>query len=240
MPGALAPAKERNNHERNHEAKWPEYPALSTAGLDYFVGLDLGQARDYTAAAIVERRETLLPGRDPATWEQQRRLDYLVRWAGRLPLGTPYLEVAERVGHLVRSSGLAGRCSLVVDATGVGCGVVELLRRARLGCPLVPVTITGGIRPREDEGMWLVPKKDLVVGVQLMLEAGELAIAGGIDEGETLVKELRNMRVKIGVSGHETFEAWREGGHDDLVLAVSLACWWGKRKLPARRKRPPL
>jgi len=202
------------------------------AGAEYFVGLDLGQARDYTAAAVLERRETILPERNPVTWELARRLDYFVRWAGRLPLGTPYLEVAERIGQIVRSPALAGRCSLVVDATGVGCGVVELLRRARLGCSLVPVTITGGIKPRQEDGMWLVPKKDLVVGVQLMLEAGELAIADGLDEGPTLVKELRDMRVKINVSGHESFEAWREGAHDDLVLAVSLACWYARTKRP--------
>ncbi|HEY7307847.1 MAG TPA: hypothetical protein VH643_00670 [Gemmataceae bacterium] len=26
--------------------------------------------------------------------------------------------------------------------------------------------------------------------------------------------------------------AWREGTHDDLVLAVALACWWAERSLP--------
>ena len=33
------------------------------------------------------------------------------------------------------------------------------------------------------------------------------------------------MRVKVSASGHESFAAWREGTHDDLVLAVALACW---------------
>jgi hypothetical protein len=28
---------------------------------------------------------------------------------------------------------------------------------------------------------------------------------------------------------HETHEAWREGDHDDLVLAVAMACWCGER-----------
>jgi hypothetical protein len=204
---------------------------------DFFIGLDLGQARDYTAAAIVERRETVLNERDPVTWQWRRRTDYRVRWASRLPLGTSYHEVVERVGHITRNPELAGlRPALVVDATGVGTGVVELLRRARLGCNLVPVTITGGIKPRQEDGMWLVPQKDLIVGVQLMLEAGELAIAEGLEEGQTLVKELRGMRVKINVAGHESYEAWREGTHDDLVLAVSLACWYATRT--KRTSRP--
>ena len=205
-------------------------PIVGTSAADYFIGLDLGQARDYTALAIVERRESVLNERDPVTWEWRRRTDYMVRWATRLPLGTPYLEVAENVGDLLRTPEFNGRRpALIVDATGVGTGVVELLRRARLGCNLVPVTITGGIKPRQDDGMWLVPKKDLIVGVQLMLEAGELVIAENLEAGQTLVKELRGMRVKINVAGHETYEAWREGTHDDLVLAVSLACWYATR-----------
>ncbi len=28
---------------------------------------------------------------------------------------------------------------------------------------------------------------------------------------------------------HETFGAWREGQHDDLVLAAALAGWWAER-----------
>jgi hypothetical protein len=37
------------------------------------------------------------------------------------------------------------------------------------------------------------------------------------------------MRVKITASGNEQYGAWREGEHDDLVLAVALACWGARR-----------
>jgi hypothetical protein len=44
---------------------------------------------------------------------------------------------------------------------------------------------------------------------------------------EILLTELENFRVKINVNtGHETYEAWREREHDDLVLATALACWY--------------
>jgi hypothetical protein len=39
------------------------------------------------------------------------------------------------------------------------------------------------------------------------------------------LRELLNFRVKISLSGHDTYEAWREQEHDDLVLAVGLAAW---------------
>jgi hypothetical protein len=50
-------------------------------------------------------------------------------------------------------------------------------------------------------------------------------------EAAMLVRELHEMRVKIGPSGREQWGAWRKGEHDDLVMAVALAAWWlGRRR----------
>ena len=46
------------------------------------------------------------------------------------------------------------------------------------------------------------------------------ALSAGI-----LMAELITFRSKITVAGNETFGAWRERDHDDLVLAVALALW---------------
>ena len=46
------------------------------------------------------------------------------------------------------------------------------------------------------------------------------------------MKEMADMRVKVTCSGYEQFEAWREGTHDDLVLAVALACWRAYKAKP--------
>ena len=74
----------------------------------YFVGLDLRQRQDFTAVAVVERKE----------WLAGKRL--ALRHLERMPLGTAYTKAVERVckimGHLEIQAG--GR--LVVDATGVG------------------------------------------------------------------------------------------------------------------------
>jgi len=35
--------------------------------------------------------------------------------------------------------------------------------------------------------------------------------------------------VKVTTAGNETFEAWRERDHDDLVLAVGIAAWVAER-----------
>jgi hypothetical protein len=195
---------------------------------DYFVGLDLGQKRDFTAYSVVERRVEMFDAKDPVTWDHLRRTRYHLRHLKRLPLGTPYPEVVERVVTLVQSPALKERCEVVVDATGVGGPVVDLLRAARLGCTVVPVTITGGDAPVRVGPAWRVPKRDLIVGLQVMFEAGDVEIAGTIPDTEKFVKELMGMQVKVSAAGHDSYGAWRDGEHDDLVLAAALGCWRAK------------
>jgi hypothetical protein len=50
---------------------------------------------------------------------------------------------------------------------------------------------------------------------------------------------LGTFKVKININtGNESFEAWRERDHDDLVLAVALACWFGERHALFQRPKP--
>jgi hypothetical protein len=68
-----------------------------------------------------------------------------------------------------------------------------------MGCQLWPVTITGGDMERFADGFYRVPKRDLIAGLQVMLQAGHLQIAAGLPERETLVRELSEMRGGGGV-----------------------------------------
>lgn len=190
----------------------------------YFVGVDLGQAKDFTAIAAVERVE-LDGGWDAAAYARRKAALLRLRYLERVPLGTPYPEVVERVVHVTRSDALAGRCRMAVDATGVGRPVVDLLRRAGPGCAIEPVTITGGERESYDAGYYRVPKRDLITGLQVLMQTQGLQISGGLPYGAALAAEMAEMRVKVSGAGREQFGAWREGTHDDLVFAVALACW---------------
>lgn len=102
---------------------------------DFFVGLDLGQRRDHTAIAVVERLEVVYPERNRVTWDFRREKCYRLRHLERVALGVGYMEIAARVGRLMRSGDLAKRSRLAVDASGVGAPVVEMLRRELEGYP---------------------------------------------------------------------------------------------------------
>ncbi len=206
----------------------------------FIVGLDLGQANDHTAMCAVEMmphpaadpdataREAVQPvaprsAKTSAPILPRYRLPFITR----APLGTPYPSIVRRVAETVTAAPLAGACHLVVDATGVGRPVLDMLRSGPL--PPVPVVITGGDRVHGAAGIWRVPKRDLVTALQLSFQSGRIEIAAGTDHAQTLVAELADFRVRIGASGLDTYGAWREGAHDDLVLALALAVWWGDR-----------
>jgi hypothetical protein len=106
----------------------------------FCIGLDLGQASDYTALAVVEKLEgsSDRPG---------GRVPLHLRHLERYPLRTPYPEIADRVAALMRSDVLTVRTyndllqveelppELVIDQTGVGAPVADLLREPQ---PLPP------------------------------------------------------------------------------------------------------
>lgn len=190
----------------------------------FYVGLDLGQRRDHTAIAVIERGERVRQY-GPSTFER-----LLVRHLERLPLGTAYTAVVALVRNMVRDEQLRGRCVVVVDGTGVGAPVVDALRAARLQCEVCAVTITSGEREHQHGSVWNVPKKDLIAGVQVLLERGELAIAGKLVEAGSLMRELLNMRITMAGNGRVRLGADGFGEHDDLVIAVALGCWRARRR----------
>ena len=200
------------------------------AGIAFFAALDLGQRRDPTAFAVVEQADIILDEMDYVTWERRRALLYRLRFLERMRLGTPYPDVVVRAREVVRHPELAGRCSLTMDATGVGAPVLDLMRRADLGCGITPVTITGGQRESHVGGMWNVPKNDLVTGLQVMIEKRELRLTRKLPAAHLLGRELADMESRMNGRGHVSHGAWREGEHDDLVMAVALACWRARWK----------
>ena len=97
-----------------------------------------------------------------------------------------------------------------------------------MDCELVAVQITSGGRARPERGTWNVPKRDLIGAVQVLLDQERLTFAENLTRMKTLVDEFMAMRVRVTAEGNEQYGAWREGSHDDLALAVALACWRAK------------
>ena len=128
---------------------------------------------------------------------------------------------------MMRSLALRKKATLVVDQTGVGAPVVDLFDQA--GLNPIGVMIHGGDKATNDGDSWRVPKRDLAGVLQVLLQSGRLKIASKLQLGPVLSAEMLNFKVKIDLAtAHDSYSAWREQDHDDLVLSVALAAWYGE------------
>jgi hypothetical protein len=46
---------------------------------------------------------------------------------------------------------------------------------------------------------------------------------------EQLLSEIPDFRVKITTAGNAIWGTWRDGAHDDLILSLAIAGWYGVR-----------
>ncbi len=222
----------------------------------YLLGVDLGQSNDFTALCVLEREQrntgkrvadviaqinASAPGGDYTKPVYENH--YLAGHLERLPLGTSYPAQVGRVkvlhDRLKAETGTAPL--LVADATGVGAPVIDMLRAAEL--EPIAVTITGGDAVSRDGWNYRVPKRDLVSETQILLQAKRLKIVPTLKEAQTLTSELLAFKVSISLKGHDSYGndvgPWRENPHDDLVLAVALAAWYGEHDNPVVDDTPP-
>jgi hypothetical protein len=117
---------------------------------------------------------------------------------------------------------LPAGAELAIDYTGCGRPVADLFFAGGLSPTLI--LITGGTSETFDGGIIGVPKLSLISRVQALLHQGALKIHRDLAEAPALVRELADFRVQYTAGGTLTFGA-RAGKHDDLVLALAIACW---------------
>jgi hypothetical protein len=205
--------------------------------MPFYVGLDLGQSADYTALAVLEDGKKENPS-GAGGIEKYLHLRHLERYE----LRTFYPDIAEGVVALMRDERLSPNeydpsrrryfrkaPELIVDHTGVGPAVTDILRKK--GLKFKAITITGGDEVHcVGSGRYRVPKRDLISALEVPFHTGELRVAEDMKLWPELKKELLNFRRKINLkTAHDSYEHWRESDHDDLVLACALACWWARR-----------
>lgn len=215
-----------------------------------YLGLDLGQAADYSALAVLEAPIYCPPVGGWVSGSQltpELRLQYeqgmwyhwkqqapgnsplWLRQLHRYDLRTPYPTVVDDV--IRRLGGKDAQRSdavLVVDGTGVGAAVVDMFRYADLPCEMFAVIITGGVKVERNH----VPKRDLIGAVQALLHTNRLQVAKANEYTEIWSKEMQGYQLKLTATGHDTYNARSDSIHDDLVLAVALACWFRGRMNP--------
>ena len=205
------------------------------------IGVDLGQSRDPTTIAALERVAWRVPEqvehqvmRRGGKYARNKlaemraelpRTEYNLRILEPAPLGMPYPAQAELLkGVLRRPNVLAMNPSVWMDYTGVGRAVYDIFRQA--GVPMLkPVAITsGGNEGPNGRGGHSVPKLSLVSRLQALMHTGALHVPETMPYARTFRRELLDFRVSYTSHGNATFNAL-EGKHDDTITAVALAIY---------------
>jgi hypothetical protein len=212
------------------------------------IGVDIGQRRDPSAIVVAEMFG------DRAEADLDTTASWVIRGVERLPLGTPYPEVADRIAAVVQRlvdrdleegnvyatdqgpTGVTHRyLQVVCDATGVGRPIVDLIRaKLPADVPVFAVTLTAAEAFTKHRYLeWSVGKPFLVSKMQAYLQTGRITLPE-TDEARALGEELVNYEIRASATGMQT-GAFRTGTHDDLATALGLACLVPIRELARAR-----
>lgn len=180
------------------------------------IGVDIGQKRDPTAIAVaeIERREA----------EAGRiEVHFLIHYLDRLPLGTPYPEIARRIAEVAsRAETRSAAVTVYLDATGVGQPVVDLVAERWRRGRRVAVYFTHGDRRNADGDKVILGKAYLVSRLQALLQARRIHLPES-SEARALARELEDYEIRVSEDANDRYGAFKVGTHDDLVTALGLA-----------------
>lgn len=204
---------------------------------------DPAQKRDFTSGFIVKRTPEIVNGSSLIQSPDRVRVYADIVAIDKFNNIT-YPRIADIIESRIGHKDLKHSCDLLVDGTGVGAALVDLLRDKDLRP--IPIVFTGGGAVREvttpfgtifknSPGQLCplkvirelhVPKADLVAAGKLLLEQGRVRVAEGLRWGQDFKDQLLAFRGKVNEKGRAKYEADSEEDHDDMVVCFLMAAWW--------------
>lgn len=193
-----------------------------TPATFWFVGLDLGQRRDYAALVACEK----LAAPTGAT--------YHCRHVERAPLGTSYVALVASVATFLGKTFPEENYQCAFDLGGVGAPIRDLFAKELPRGHLQPI-----LSISEGDAHWgpgrarHVPKKDILDNLLLVAQQRRLKVSPALRHAATLKRELQSFTRRHTESGRTVFNVeGGEKGHGDLVSALALAVYWGEAYSP--------
>ena len=202
--------------------------------MRFCLSVDLGSENDYTAFSLIERVEKVQGNTIPSYNSRPIRKEPIIVTAElhlvhmeRVPLKTPYPTVVEKIGFIVNRPEFVDNIALIVDRTGVGIPVIQMMYQR--GLAPIGITIHGGDRVTTSKDNYGVPKRDLVTALLNAYYMKRFKTKS--PEEMPIIKEFRDelagFQMKINkMTLNDSYESWLERIHDDLVMSAAMGCWW--------------
>ncbi len=208
-------------------------------GGTHYLGIDVGVVSDFTAFALLRAvaPNVLVPiGHDPdaVPWDADNNKPLVLPEGVTLAqhiqpkyetidlqrtLGTSFEDIALEAQLIAEE---IGGCTIAVDATGMGRGLVEEMRR--IGMQPIAVTLGGGSRIVGQRHRWVVPSAMIYEAVFACFAQKRYRIAEALPLTRTLLSELQRCEVRRTDTGHARYGVWTgQDGHGDLLMSLGLA-----------------
>ena len=190
--------------------------------IRYFCGCDLGRKRDPSTLAIIEVQYH---------WTGRT---YVVSYLKRFTLSMLYSGIAaklvktdESLKKIAAEKGKEAIISYVLDATGIGAPICELVDSKLPLADVKRVYITGRINTTEgsEYNEYHVPKGQLISGLMAAFDSKSIYTTRRSKEIDQIVIELAEFEIYVIESGRDIFDDRGKGHHADLVIALALAVW---------------
>ncbi len=214
-------------------------------GKEYICAVDIAKKRDYTTIQIYRDAKSAI--HHP---EESGRPDQIVSFLDLVYQAKlqaiRYTEQARIVYDLLNRIKMLHNTQLLVDGTGVGEAVVDIMRETGLN-PL-PIVFTGGtsVRPVYEEFGKVfggsssqafaraqvlkeihVPKEDLVHAGMLMIQQKRIRLAQQLNHEDDFKRQMESFKGKVNeATGRRKFENESDDIHDDFVVTFLMAAWW--------------
>jgi hypothetical protein len=195
---------------------------------NFLVGLSVGQGGQPSGVAILEKSKA---PPQPASYTCR----YLRRW---LPPDTAYPKIMSALANMLLDARL-GKCDLIVEAGQSISAVLGMLKKKGLHAAIRGVEVKASGAEGLSDGIWKVTKGSLIETARLVLQEHRLTfdsrmppeVAATTPPVQIIYQAMLSYPYNKTPPANEAF-ASRDGEHDDLVLPVALACWFGERRKP--------
>lgn len=194
----------------------------------YWLGVDLAQAQDNTALVCVH--DECLPlwggGSRQVLGPRKRTIVFADKFKG-----VSYPDVVSHVIRTMLKEPLRGRARLVIDASGLGRVVSDLLFEQRVEHHAIQMTVGQN---------WVKKDRYVNVGKTLLLETlsllfatGDLTFAHDLPLRGDILAELETFQLEMTAAGNQVITQGKSGAHHgDLAIALAAACFASEHLLP--------
>lgn len=210
----------------------PDGTAILKAGADpaiervsghsnYWLGVDLAQAQDNTALVVIHDEQLPIwagPNKQ-ALGLRQRTIVFADKFRG-----VSYPDIVNHVLRTMAREPLRGRTKLIIDGSGLGRVVSDLLWEQKVD-HLAMQMVAGQNWQRK--GRYVnVGKTFLLETLSTLFASGQLEFAEDLPLREDIVAELETFQLEMTAAGNQVIVQGKSGAHHgDLAIALAGAAF---------------